>query len=161
MGNHFRYTIRASWARYRGFEGAGDFFEKEAAGEFGHAKLVRDYIEARNEAVLVAPYNFSDDTEFQYFDELFTTSLQVERDTTERLNAIYLESFKAGDIQTMGFVTQMIVEQTEEENIYQTTIDRIVQRGGGGLQVDAFDAFRQDLSASHDVDVWIAERVED
>lgn len=161
MANHFRYVARASWARYRGFEGAGDFFEKEADGEAGHAKIVREYIEARNEAVNPQGVSFTDSSEFGTFDVLFTTALAVEQLTTDMLSAIYTEALGVNDIMTVQWVQGLIAEQVEEENTYQTIIDRMVQRGGGSDQVSALGAFSRDPAAAHDIDTWIAERMED
>ncbi len=156
--NSMRYTARASWARFRGLEGTGDFFEQEAAGEQGHAKLVREFIEARNEALAPEGFAFDEPSAFGSFDALFTSALEVERTTTDMLNAIYAEAVRVADFQTSIWVQQLISEQTEEENLYQTIIDRMVQRGGGSGQDEALTAFRKDGAAIHDLDVWIAER---
>ena len=158
MSNHFRYLARSSWARFRGLENTGDFFEKEAEGEKGHADIVRKYIEDRNEALDPVGLNFVESSLFTTFDELFTSAQMVERDTTESLQAIYAESFKAGDYMTCGWVLPLIIEQTEEESLYQTIIDRIVQRGGGIGQEESIKAFRKDISAVHDIDLFLGER---
>jgi ferritin len=146
MSNHFRYVARSSWARFRGLEGIGDFFDGEAKGEAEHADKVRSYIEDRNEAVAPAPYAFDDPADWKAFGELFTSALEVERDTTERLQTIYAEAIKAGDFMKSTWVQGLISEQCEEENLYVTILDRITARG-------------DDLSACHDIDVWIAERL--
>ena len=145
--------IRASWARYRGLENTGKFFDKEANGEKGHADIVRKYIEDRNETVESADITLSES--FSLYPELFLTALDVERLTTEMLNTIYLAAFKEGDIQTVVWVQALILEQTEEENLYQTIIDRISARGGNGSQDMNITAFSSDPSAVHDIDMWI------
>lgn len=159
--NALRYTARSSWARYRGFEGAADFFEKEAEGELGHAKAVREYIEARNEAVRPEGLSFTDPSDFGSFDVLFTSALAVEQLTTDMLHEIYSQALTIGDYMTTDWVQGLIREQVEEENLYQTIIDRMIQRGGGGDQVTALSRFNQDPSAAHDIDVWLAERMEE
>jgi ferritin len=158
ISNYFRYTARASWARFRGFENTGDYFEKEAEGEKGHAEIVRKYIEDRNEAIDPAGLVYNDSSLFAYFDELFTSALQVERDTTDKLQTIYKSAFDAGDYMTVEWVMALIKEQVEEENTYQSIIDRIVQRGGGDAQDKAIETFRKDISAAHDIDSFIGER---
>lgn len=145
MSNHFRYVARSSWARFRGLEGIGDFFDNEAKGEAEHADKVRSYIEDRNEAVRPSPYAFDDGQDWKTFQELFTSALEVERDTTERLQTIYAEAIKAGDYMTSIWVQDLINEQREEENLYVTILDRIAIRG-------------DELATAHDIDVWIAER---
>jgi ferritin len=144
LANSFRYLERASWARFAGFEATGDFFENEAEGERGHADKVRKYIEDRNEMVKIAPLSYVD-TIPASFPELFLTALEVERETTEKLNTLYAEAFRMGDFMTCGFIQSMINEQVEEENLYQTIIDRLTSRG-------------TEMATNHDIDVWIGER---
>jgi ferritin len=59
------------------------------------------------------------------------------------------------DIQTAVWIQGLISEQTEEENLYQTIIDRISVRGGNGSQDVNIIAFSSDPSAIHDIDMWI------
>lgn len=158
--NYLRYTARASWARYKGFEATADFFTREAKGEHGHAKIVREYIEARNEAVKPEGLVFNNSSDFKFFDELFTTALLVEQDTTEKLNYIYAEAQKIGDYMTVVWVQKLIAEQIEEENLYTTIIDRMAQRGGYGYvgpDSEGFELFRKDPSAAHDIDMFLGE----
>ena len=159
--NHFRYAVRASWAKYRGFDGSGKYFDNESKGELKHAKKVKDYIELRNQELVISPFTYDDPEGFQYLDELYTSALKVEQDTTEKLNFIFTEALAAGDIQTVVWVQELAAYQSIEENEVQSYIDRIVSRGGGGLQVDAIETFREDISAAHDFDTYVAEGLED
>jgi bacterioferritin B len=144
MSNHLRYVARSSWARFRGLENTADYFDTEAKGELEHAALVARYIEDRNEAVEPSPFEFIEPLTITEYDELFTTALIIERDTTEKLTNIYTEAFKVGDIMTVNFMHQMIERQVAEENDYQTIIDRITSRG-------------KDAAANHDIDTFIGE----
>jgi ferritin len=127
--NSLRYFVRSSWAKYRGFEGAGKFFAKEAEGERGHADKVKQFIEDRNEALQPSPYTYNDPDNFTSFNELFETAFVFEQETTDLLQNIYTEAFKAGDIMTVVWVQELIKEQIEEENLYRTILDRIASRG--------------------------------
>lgn len=157
--NSLRYVARSSWARCRGLEAAGDFFAKESEGELGHAKIVKDYIEARNEAVEPAGLAFDEVAQWNYYDELFTSAQQVEYVTTDMLNTIYKTAMELGDFMTSTWVQGLITEQIEEENLYQTMIDRIIQRGGGTDKVSAINAFRKDISSVHDFEMFLATRL--
>lgn len=148
LSNSLRYLARSSWARFRGFEATADFFYREAQGEREHADKVRKWIEDRNEALVVEPYNYADASQFDSFDALFLTAIEVERDTTARLEKIYASALAEGDFLLLAPVSELLVEQIEEENLYQTIIDRIVARG-------------TDLAAAHDIDVWIGEQFGD
>jgi ferritin len=90
-----------------------------------------------------------------FMDELFVTALDIELITTIMLVNIYSESIRLGDIQAAIWIQDLIAEQTEEENKYQTIIDRIISRGGGAAQVEAIKVFRSDISAAHDIDMFI------
>lgn len=143
--NHLRYESRSSWARFRGLEATADFFHREAKGEAHHARKVQKWIEDRNEELIPEPFEYTDSSQFADFASLFVTAMQVELTTTEKLQAIYKAALNEGDIQLCTQVSELIIEQIEEENTYQTIIDRIVARG-------------TDPGAIHDIDVWIGER---
>lgn len=140
MANHARYIARASWMRYRGLEDSGDFFEQEAGGEKEHADIVRKYIEDRNEA-LVPAWEAIEPLPSEYAD-MFVSALDIERGTTERLQAIYAAAIAEGDYMTSTWVQGMISENVEEENLYQTIIDHIAMRG-------------VDTATVHDIDCWV------
>ena len=145
LSNSLRYLARSSWARYRGFEASADFFYKEAKGEQEHADKIRKIIEDRNDALIPEPYNYVDGSAFSDLPELFKTALAVERDTTTRLNAIYAHALAEGDFLLLQPISEMLVEQIEEENQYVTIVDRFTSRG-------------EDAASNHDMDVWIGEQ---
>jgi len=142
--NSLRYFARSSWARFRGFEATADFFSREAEGERKHALIVQKWIEDRNETLIPEPYSYSDSSSFVSFNDLFSSALEVERLTTAMLNAIYGQALSDGDYQLVTQVSELVIEQIEEENLYQTILDRIQARGN-------------DTSAAHDIDAWIDE----
>ena len=145
MSNYFRYTQRQTWADFRGLNNIAKFFDKEASGEAGHARKVLDYIHSRSESVTIWPYAFDDDGTFNSVTGLFKTALQVEMDTSERIKNIYLIAFDANDLQTCDWLTGgLLAEQTEEEELYVTILDRIGQLDG-------------DPAFVHDLDIWIGE----
>jgi ferritin len=143
--NSLRYFARASWARFRGFEATADFFQKEAEGERKHAVIVQKWIEDRNEQLTPEPLQYSDPSSFIEYASLFESAIEVERVTTEMLNKIYAQALSDGDFQLVTQVSELVIEQIEEENLYQTILDRIGSRGN-------------DASANHDIDLWIGER---
>ncbi len=143
--NALRYTSRSSWTRYRGLESTADFFQQEAEGEYAHAAKVRGWIEARNCALVPEPYNYTDSSAFPDYASLFVSSQEIERNTTDRLNAIYAMALTERDYMLVTAVSELVHEQIEEENLYQTIIDRISTRG-------------QDAASVHDIDMWIGER---
>jgi len=156
LTNYKRYIQFSSWCRFRGFENTGNFFASQAKDEISHAEKVQKYIEDRNEQlyILDTPVTYA---KIDFFDELFTNALEVERSTTETLERIYAESLSLSDYMTIEWIRELLVEQIAEENEFQTIIDRIVQRGGGGKPDDAISLFRKELAGAHDLDVLIGE----
>ena len=143
--NSLRYFARSSWARFRGLESIADFFNTEATGERKHAVIVQKIIEDRNEAVVPEPMLYDEPSEWSDIGMLFGTATAVELTTTSMLNDIYLSAQKEGDVQLMIAISELCLEQVEEENIYQTILDRIATRG-------------TDDGTVHDIDVWIGEQ---
>lgn len=142
--NALRYVARSSWARMRGLEATADFFSREAKGEYEHADKIRQIIEDRNCALMPEPYSYADSSAFSRFNDLFASAMEVERGTTARLTMIAQAALNDGDLMLFGAIQPMIAEQVEEENLYQTILDRIAARG-------------DDAASVHDVDVWIGE----
>lgn len=134
--NQITYEQVASHAEFLGLTGTAAFFGKQAAGEADHAKAVYDFIVARNERAQlprVEPVDLGTG-----FREWFPAVMELERGTTEALKAIAASALSEADFQTFYWIADLIKEQTEEENVTQTIIDRM--------------AITQDI---HLLDVWI------
>lgn len=141
--NALIYSYMASQCEYEGLTGCAKFFRKQACDEQAHANKVRDFIELRNEIAFVQSVTIPkmDDG----FTACFANSLELERGTTEKLTALAKEAQDELDYMTFSFAVDLINEQAEEENLFQTIIDRIKVRGS-------------DAAATHDIDVWIEEQ---
>ena len=124
LSNHFKYRKISSALEAVGLTGAAGFFGQEAKGERGHAEKVAKYISERNEAI----GSIQIDTGFEVPLDLlsvFRASYNLEVLTTERLIGIYQAAYQLGDIQTVIWLGDLIAEQTEEENLHKTILDRI------------------------------------
>ncbi len=141
LKNHLRYINRASWADRVGLTGTASFFRKQAHGEAEHATQVLDFIEARS--MDITPEQISAEPFPKDLPGIFETAMAIERETTQMLKEISVASFAENDLQTFYWIADLVKEQTEEENITQTILDRIKVRGTG------------DPAAEHDMDVWI------
>lgn len=139
--NFARYKARQSYADYLGLNGIAQFFGKEAAGEAEHAEKVFQFVSDRNERIYKVSPNASEEIP-QGFRDIFISALEIERQTTTKLNNLATAAMREGDLQTFFWVSDLIKEQTEEENLYQTIIDRI-------------DTFGGDQTTAHLIDTWI------
>lgn len=143
LKNHLRYINRASWADRIGLSGVASFFRKQAHGEAEHANQVLEFITARS--MDLTPEQVSAEPFPKELGGIFETALAIERETTQLLKEISVASFAENDLQTFYWIADLVKEQTEEENITQTILDRIKVRGLG------------DPAAVHDLDIWIGE----
>lgn len=139
--NQIIYDVMASTMDFQGYTGASSFLSKQASGEADHAKAVYDYIVSRNEPVGIQGIEVPEiNSEFY---ELFEQVKVVELLTTDKLKAIASLAFAEGDYQTFYWIADLIKEQTEEENIIQTILDR-------------FGSCGKTAEMTHHYDLWIA-----
>ena len=141
MRNHFRYKARASFGAIKGLTNTEAFFNREAQGEFDHAQKVFSYLNQKNYQVKIDPLDYNEPCP-DSFQALFTTALEIERGTTIRLKEIAKSAFEINDLETFFFLSDMIKEQSEEEELYQTILDRLALLGLAPTTV-------------HDMDVWV------
>lgn len=145
LANQLHYTQFRAWASFRGLNGAEKWFTSQAAGEAGHAEKVLAYLIGRNEAPEPAPFAFDAPLGDIAFSDIFAAVLELERGTTAAWSACYAAAMAEGDYMTAQWIMAtggIMAEQTEEENVAQTIVDRIAQRGS-------------DTAAVHDIDVWL------
>lgn len=140
--NSLRYTQRENWCEFYGYTGAGAYFKQEARGERHHAKKVLRFINDRNTLATIQPISFDEDNNWTDFVDLFKTALEVEYGTTQALTAIYQAAQAEGDIMTVNWAAEMLEIQKNEENEYQTIIDR-------------FSNYPASPSRNHDIDNYI------
>jgi ferritin len=147
--NHWLYKQRQSWCDFRGLTGCAAYFKQEAAGEYGHAEIVLDYILDRNEELKISPFMFDapDLGNDATLLSLFETALDVEYGTTAALQNIYTQACAEGDYMTAAWLfDKLIPAQVDEENEYQTIIDR-------------FGMYAQAPARDTDMDAWIKENL--
>jgi ferritin len=135
--NQLIYEQSASVADFFGLDGTAKFFKDQAVGEQSHATMVYDFINKRNEKALIANVECPDVP--QEFYQLFTFAMDVELRTTEKLKAIALAAIQEADLQTFYWIADLIKEQTEEENITRTILDRFATCGMSQEQIHHYD----------------------
>jgi ferritin len=146
--NSLRYFQRATFAEFRGLNNIAAFFKKEAEGERGHADIVYKYVNDRNEQLPISGLSFLDPDIGSTSDPLlmFNTAMAVEKTTTAMLEAVLEQARADKDYLTEQWLLDssgLLKEQIEEENLYQTILDRIQSMGDSP-------------SLLHDLDLWLA-----
>ncbi len=135
--NQLIYEQSASVADFFGLTRTAKFFRAQAEGEASHAKAVLDFINARNEKISYATILTPDVP--QEFYQLFTFAMDVELRTTEKLKAIALAALQEADLQTFFWAGILTQEQTEEENLTRTILDRFATCGMSQEQIHHYD----------------------
>jgi ferritin len=124
MFNSNVYRFLGSYLKKLGIDNIGDFFYKDQVSEeHGHAQLISDYINDRNETVLSLPVPdaYLNITSLTNLAELY---LAREQDTTSKLSAIAQQALSEGDFMLYDFMLEMIRKQRNEENEALTFVDR-------------------------------------
>jgi|WetSurMetagenome_2_1015567.scaffolds.fasta_scaffold702667_1 ferritin len=147
--NSLRYFQRSTFAEFRGLDGIASFFKKQAEGERSHADAVFRYVNDRNVQLPIAGLAFPDPDMLPSSDpvEIFLTAAAIEQRTTAMLQAVLEQARSDRDYLTEQWLLDssgLLKEQVEEENLYQTILDRVASMGDSP-------------SLIHDLDIWIAE----
>jgi ferritin len=135
--NQLIYESMASAMDFVGLTGSASFLRKQADGESQHAKAVYDYINLRNQKAIAVIVDFPESP--SDFFMVFNSVKHVESDTTDKLLRIGNQAFNEGDLQTFFWASELIKEQSEEENVIQTILDRIATCGTDQCQIQLYD----------------------
>lgn len=118
------YRFMGSYLKKMGLDNMGDFFYvDQVKEEQGHAQLISDYINDRNETVLSLP--IPDGTlhinSLTHLAELYNDRETI---TTEKLNVIANQALNEGDYMLFDFMREMIAKQRVEMSESLTFRDR-------------------------------------
>jgi ferritin len=147
LTNSLIYSQLRAWAEYSGFNNVGEFYKRQSQEERDHAELVFSFVQDKNDVLNVAPYTFDNPGPtfgMGALRGLFEASMATELGTTASLQAIYRAAMDEGDFITSEFMLSMIKIQLEEENTFQSILDR-------------FDRFPASPDMEHLLDLWIGE----
>lgn len=104
------YKAAANWADLAGFDGAARFLHKASAEEIQHRDRFMAYL-TDLDATPIVPVAVQAPAWSYSFPGLFTAALELERDVTRTISALYLEANKSGDFLTAQFLLWFIAEQ--------------------------------------------------
>ena len=134
MWSAYLYLSMAAHCHAIGQPGMGKWFEVQFKEEQDHAKILFNYVIARNGKVFLKPID-SVPTEWSSILNIFESTLRHEQQVTEMINKLFALTSKENDYATQSMLQWFIDEQVEEEENVQTIIDNIkmVQDNGYGL----------------------------
>jgi ferritin len=128
------YLTLGLWADQAAFDGTANFFYLQSVEEQGHMrKIIQFVLDAGGKPelstfpeALPKPKSYKD---------LFQTGLKHEKAVTKSIHKIAELAWKEKDMATFNFLQWFVQEQVEEENQFQTILDKIgiIEKHGGSL----------------------------
>jgi ferritin len=128
------YLTLSIQAELMGFEGAGKFLYAQSEEEREHMnKIIRYVMEAGGTPQLSTFEESLKDA--KNFRDLFEIAMGHEKAVTKSIHKITELAWEKKDFATFGFMQWFVSEQVEEENQFQTILDKIdiLEKHGGSL----------------------------
>jgi ferritin len=143
------YLSYATWADNEGYGGIANFLFRHAAEERNHMMKILEYISQRGARAKVvaipAPPNDPSSVN-NCFEKVF----EHEVDNTTAVYKIVKMSFDEEDWATWNFMQWFVKEQTEEETLAMSLLDKIKISGGEQATPEALYEFNKDLEKTPD-----------
>ena len=139
----------ASWAEINGYNGVASFFYNQSEEEKTHMLKLIKFVNERG-GTAVIPSLEKPESEYESLQDLFTAFLNSEENVTNSVNQIVFECLEAKDYTVHNFMQWYVAEQTEEEAIARTILDklRIIGSDKGGLYLFDRDIKNLDVKNS-------------
>jgi len=138
------YLSYASWADNNGYSGIANFLFRHAGEERNHMMKLLEYILQRGAKVIITaiPAPTADPTSVN---NCFAKVFEKEVDNTKAIYKLVKMSLGEEDWATWNFLQWFVKEQTEEENLAISLLDKIKIAGGEKATSDALYIFDKDL----------------
>ncbi|MEO6550381.1 MAG: ferritin [Ferruginibacter sp.] len=143
------YLSYAAWADAQGYGGVANFLFRHAHEERNHMMKILEYILKRGAKVMVTaipappadPSNIND-----CFEKVFGHEV----DNTTAIYSVVKLSLSEEDWATWNFMQWFVKEQTEEETLALSLLDKIKIAGGDKINSDALYTLDKDLEKTPD-----------
>ena len=133
------YLSVSSWCKVTGYDGAACFFRTHSAEEREHMLKIIQYL---NELKMHAeiPSIKKPLQDMESLEQVCKTALQNEQKVTKSINKIIDTAQKENDHRTNVFLEWFVNEQIEEEDLFETIMQK-------------FDVIGRDKLALHEIDM--------
>lgn len=151
------YLSYASWASSNGYSGIANFLFRHAAEERNHMLKLLKYILNRGAKVKVTaiPTSTADPISVN---NCFEKVFEQECDNTKAIYKLVKMSLVEEDWATWNFLQWFVMEQTEEENLAISLLDKIKIAGGEKATSSALYEIDKDMQTTPN-DVKLAQEV--
>ena len=132
------YTSIGSWCERVGYDGSATFFFEQAAEEKDHMlKFIHYLNNAGYEAII--PAIEKPPGSFESLEAAFQFGLQSEQKVTREIYELVDIAAKEKDYSTYTFLQWFVTEQTEEETLFQTILQKFELLGRDKLGIYQLD----------------------
>ncbi|PIE47532.1 MAG: ferritin [Gammaproteobacteria bacterium] len=118
------YLQMSAWAANHGLEGTASFLTAHAAEEMQHMQKLFDYVLETGGMPILGAIE-APQTDYENLRHMFELILAHEKLITEKINELVAESFESKDYSTFNFLQWYVAEQHEEENLFQSILDKM------------------------------------
>jgi ferritin len=143
------YLSYGAWADDQGYAGIANFLFRHAQEERNHMMKLLEYIQERGARATIdtIPAVLADPTSVQ---NCFEKVFEQEVENTKAVYRIVKLSFTEEDWATWNFMQWFVKEQTEEETLAMSLLDKIRISGGENAKADALYTLDRDLGNTPD-----------
>lgn len=132
------YIAIGSWCERNGYEGSAVFFFEQAREENTHMlKLVHYLNNVGAEAII--PATEKPQNKFDSLESAFQAGLKSEKTVTKLINNLVEIAEKEKDRATYSFLQWFVNEQIEEENLFETILQKFEVLGRDKLAIYQID----------------------
>ncbi len=118
------YLQMSAWADKHGLVGTAGFLKEHAAEEMQHMQKLFDYVLETGGMPYLGAIE-APRTEYANLREMFELILEHEKLITAKINELVEEAFSTKDYSTFNFLQWYVAEQHEEENLFQSVLDKM------------------------------------
>jgi ferritin len=128
------YLAMACWAETNGFDGTSGFMYAHSDEERGHMLKIVKYINERGSRAIIPELPQPKD-DYKTLLEVFENLLEHEVAVTNSINELVFKTLEAKDYTTHNFLQWYVSEQTEEEALARSILDKLKMIGNdkGGM----------------------------
>ncbi len=132
------YLSMASWAEITGYEGAASYFYAQSDEERQHMLKIIHFLNVNGVAALI-PAVKQPVKHFNSFESLFKIALKNEQAVTKAINKMTELAQKEKDHGTFTFLQWFVNEQMQEEQKFETILQKFDLIGRDKLAINEID----------------------
>jgi ferritin len=141
------YLSMASWCEITGYEGAANFFYKHSDEERQHMLKIVHYLNSIGVPGVVSQIK-SPPKSFTSLESLCKTALKNEQAVTASINKMVELAQKEKDHSTFGFLQWFVNEQIQEEQTFETILQKFSLIGRDKLAINEIDKAMDSMASS-------------